>query len=233
MDFLVRSLTEAFCMILSFDAELYAIIGLSLYVSFFAVLFASLLGIPMGFWLAVSSFPGKRGVITLVNTCLALPTVVIGLFVYVFLSRSGPFGFLGWLYTPKAIIIGQLILILPWVVSLTLTAVNRVDARYYRTALTLGATALGASLTVVREARFGILAAVIAAFARAIAEIGIAMMLGGNIRGFTRTMTTAMALEHNKGEFVLAVALGLVLLAVSLAMNVVLQMAQGRYGEGA
>ncbi|MDY0161643.1 ABC transporter permease [Desulfobotulus sp.] len=231
MEFFSQSLAEALSMILSMDQKLYAIIWLSLYVSFFATLFAAILGVPAGFGLAVASFKGKRAVITLVNTLLALPTVVIGLFAYAFLSRSGSLGFLGWLYTPKAIIIGQVILILPWVISLTLTAVSRIDLRYRRTALTLGATAFFASLAVLREARFGILAAVIAAFGRAIAEIGIAMMLGGNIKGFTRTMTTAMALEHNKGEFVLAVALGLVLLLVSLGMNILLQLAQGRYGE--
>jgi tungstate transport system permease protein len=140
-------------------------------------------------------------------------------------------GFLGLLYTPGAVVIGQVILILPWVATLTMSAVSRIDERYRDTALTLGATGFHASLAVAREARFGILAAVTAAFGRVIAEIGIAMMLGGNIKGFTRTMTTAMALEHNKGEFVLAVALGIVLLTVSLLMNIVLQLAQGRYGE--
>lgn len=230
MDFLFESFSAALRMIWSLDPQMYFIVYVSLSVSFFSTLIASLLGVPLGFLVAVREFRGKRAAITIMNTMLALPTVVIGLFVYAFLSRRGMLGYLGLLYTPKAIIIGQVILILPWVATFTMAAVSRIDARYRRTALTLGASNLQASLAVAREARFGILAAIIAAFGRVIAEIGIAMMLGGNIKGFSRTMTTAMALEHNKGEFVLAVALGIVLLGVSLMMNVILQLAQGRYG---
>jgi len=231
MDFLAQSILEAFRMIWSLDPEMYFIVYVSLYVSFFSTVFASIFGVPLGFLIAVKHFRGKRAVITILNTLLALPTVVIGLFVYVFLSRRGMLGHLGLLYTPKAIIIGQVILILPWVATFTVAAVSRIDERYRRTALTLGAGSLQAALAVAREARFGILAAIIAAFGRVIAEIGIAMMLGGNIKGFTRTMTTAMALEHNKGEFVLALGLGLVLLTISLLMNIFLQLAQGRYGS--
>lgn len=230
MDFLIQSLGEAFRMLWSLDQELYFIVYISLYVSFFSTIVASILGVPLGFVIAIKEFRAKRAVITVLNTLLALPTVVIGLFVYAFLSRRGILGYLGLLYTPKAIIVGQVILILPWVATFTLSAVSRIDQRYRRTAMTLGAGAVQTSLAIAREARFGILAAIIAAFGRVIAEIGIAMMLGGNIKGFTRTMTTAMALEHNKGEFVLAVALGLVLLTVSLLMNVFLQLIQGRYG---
>ncbi|MFO7727157.1 MAG: ABC transporter permease [Desulfonatronovibrio sp.] len=231
MDFLVQSLAQGLHMLWSLDPELYHIVYVSLYVSFFSTLAASVMGIPLGFMIAVKEFRGKRGVITLLNTLLALPTVVIGLLVYAFLSRKGLLGYWGLLYTPAAIVIGQVILILPWVATLTLSAVSRIDSRYRRTAQTLGASRIQTSLAIAREARFGILAAVIAAFGRVIAEIGIAMMLGGNIKGFTRTMTTAMALEHNKGDFVLAVALGIVLLSVSLLMNVVLQLVQGRYGD--
>ncbi len=230
MDFLIQSLSEAFRMLWSLDPELYYIVYMSLYVSFFSTIAASILGVPLGFFIAVNEFRGKRAVITILNTLLALPTVVIGLFVYAFLSRRGLLGFWGLLYTPAAIIIGQVILILPWVATFTLSAVSRIDQRYRQTAMTLGANVLQTSLAIAREARFGILAAIIAAFGRVIAEIGIAMMLGGNIKGFTRTMTTAMALEHNKGEFVLAVALRVVLLTVSLLMNIFLQLVQGRYG---
>ncbi len=230
MDFLIQSLGEAFRMLWSLDPELYFIVYISLYVSFFSTIVASILGVPLGFFIAVNEFKGKRAVITVLNTLLALPTVVIGLFVYAFLSRRGVLGHWGLLYTPMAIIIGQVILILPWVATFTLSAVSRIDQRYRRTAMTLGANVVQTSLAIAREARFGILAAIIAAFGRVIAEIGIAMMLGGNIKGFTRTMTTAMALEHNKGEFVLAVALGVVLLTVSLLMNIFLQLVQGRYG---
>lgn len=231
MDFLIPSLAEAFRMLWSLDPELYFIVYVSLYVSFFSTLVASALGVPLGFFITVREFRGKRAAITILNTLLALPTVVIGLFVYAFLSRRGVLGPLGMLYTPWAIVIGQVILILPWVTTFTLAAVSRIDARYRRTAMTLGAGPLQTSLAIAREARFGILAAIIAAFGRVIAEIGIAMMLGGNIKGFTRTMTTAMALEHNKGEFSLAVALGMILLLVSLLMNIVLQLVQGGYGR--
>lgn len=231
MDFFVQSTAEALRLLISFDPELYFIVYVSLRVSLLATLVASALGIPLGVFIALGRFRGKRAVITLLNTLLALPTVVIGLFVYALLSRQGVFGHWGLLYTPGAIVIGQVILILPWVAGFTVSAVSRIDERYRLTAMTLGADAPGTALVIIREARFGIFGAVIAAFGRVIAEIGIAMMLGGNIKGFTRTMTTAMALEHNKGEFVLAVALGVVLLAVSLAMNIMLQLVQGRYGE--
>ena len=229
--FLISSLAEAVRMLWSLDPELYFIVYVSLYVSFFSTLIASVLGIPLGFLVAVKDFRGKRAVITILNTLLALPTVVIGIFVYAFLSRRGILGDLGMLYTPWAIVVGQVILITPWVTTFTLAAVSRIDSRYRRTAMTLGANLWQTSLSIAREARYGILAAIIAAFGRAIAEIGIAMMLGGNIKGFTRTMTTAMALEHNKGEFILALGLGIVLLSISLFMNIFMQLVQGRYGS--
>ncbi|EFI34315.1 binding-protein-dependent transport systems inner membrane component [Desulfonatronospira thiodismutans ASO3-1] len=229
--FLISSLAEAVRMLWSLDPELYFIVYVSLYVSFFSTLIAAVLGIPLGFLVAVKEFRGKRAVITILNTLLALPTVVIGIFVYAFLSRRGILGDLGMLYTPWAIVVGQVILITPWVTTFTLAAVSRIDSRYRRTAMTLGANLWQTSLSIAREARYGILAAIIAAFGRAIAEIGIAMMLGGNIKGFTRTMTTAMALEHNKGEFILALGLGIVLLSISLFMNIFMQLVQGRYGS--
>ena len=181
----------------SLDHELLVIVGVSLKVSCIATIIASITGVPLGFFIAFTDFLGKRGVITLLNTLLALPTVVIGLFVYVFISRRGIFGPLDLLYTQTAMVIGQVILIVPVVTSLTIAAISRIDARYRKTALTLGANSLQAAGVVFREARFGIAAAIIAAFGRVISEIGIAMMLGGNIKGFTRTMTTAMALEYD------------------------------------
>ena len=210
------------------DAELLNIVLVSLSVSGLATAAASLVGIPAGFFLAYSRLPGQRIYITLLNTLLALPTVVIGLFVYMFISRRGVFGSLGLLYTQKAIIIGQFILIVPLITALTIAAISRVDERYRNTAKTLGANAWQTALVVLREARFGIAAAVISAFGRVISEIGISMMLGGNIKGYTRTMTTAMALEYDKGEFVLALGLGIVLLTISLVVNVLLGYVQGR-----
>ena len=157
-----------------------------------------------------------------------MPTVVIGLFVYAFVSRRGIFGPLDLLYTQNAIVVGQIFLVIPIIVTFTIAAVSRVDDRYRKTAMTLGATPWQTAIAIYREARFGVMAAVVAAFGRVIAEVGVSMMLGGNIKGFTRTMTTAMALEYDKGEFVLAIALGLVLLAVSFTVNVALSRFQGR-----
>ncbi len=228
MGFLIDSFLSAVSLLWSLDPDLYLIIYVSLKVSLSSTAIASFFGIPVGFWIALHEFRAKRFLITVLNTLMALPTVVIGLWVYAFLSRKGILGMLDLLYTPTAMIIGQVILILPIVISLTHSAVGRLDHRYRKTALTLGATPLQAALVVLREARFGVMAAVIAAFGRVIAEIGISMMLGGNAKGFTRTMTTAMALEYDKGEFVLAVALGLVLLFISLSVNVFLHFLQGR-----
>ncbi|PKN32161.1 MAG: ABC transporter permease, partial [Deltaproteobacteria bacterium HGW-Deltaproteobacteria-20] len=147
---------------------------------------------------------------------------------YSLLSRRGVLGSLGWLYTQKAMVVGQIILITPIVIAFTIAAVGRIDDRYRRTAMTLGASSWQVAMVILREAHFSIMAAVVAAFGRVISEIGISMMLGGNARGFTRTMTTAMALEYDKGEFVLALGLGIVLLAISLGVNVLLGYAQGR-----
>lgn len=228
VDLLVDSLKSAILLLLSFDPELYEIVGVSLNVSFFSTLIAALFGLPLGFLIAFNSFAGKRFVMTCLNTLLALPTVVIGLVVYSLISRRGIFGPLELLYTQKAIIIGQIILIVPLITTLSIAAVSRIDQRYRNTALTLGATYVQMGWVIFKEARFGIVAAVIAAFGRVIAEVGISMMLGGNAKGFTRTMTTAMALEYDKGEFVLAVALGIILMSFAFAINLLFHFLQGR-----
>lgn len=233
MDLLVDSVRSALLLFLSFDAELVNIVLVSLKVSFSATLIASIFGIPGGFLIAYSSFTGKRFVLTCLNTLLALPTVVIGLLVYAFISRRGILGPLGLLYTQKAMVIGQVILIVPVIMTLTIAAISRIDQRYRVTALTLGASRNQMALVILKEARYGILAAVIAAFGRVIAEVGISMMLGGNAKGFTRTMTTAMALEYNKGEFVLAVALGITLMTFAFAINMFFHLIQGRTGNDA
>ncbi|MGD8758279.1 MAG: ABC transporter permease, partial [Deltaproteobacteria bacterium] len=204
------------------------IVGVSLKVSCTSTLIASVLGVPGGFIVAFSEFPMKRLVITILNTLLALPTVVVGLFVYAFISRRGIFGVLDLLYTQKAMIMGQVILIIPIVATFTISAVSRIDDRYRKTALTVGANLLQTAWMIVREARFSIAAAIIAAFGRVIAEVGISMMLGGNVKGFTRTMTTAMALEYDKGQFVLGVALGIALLTMSFAVNLFFNYFQGK-----
>jgi tungstate transport system permease protein len=228
VDFLLDSLLSAVLLIWSLDPELLEIVWVSLKVSLSSTLIAASVGIPAGFIIAFRDFRGKSMIITILNTLLALPTVVVGLFVYAFISRRGILGVLNLLYTQKAMIMGQVILILPVVTVFTIAAISRIDDRYRKTAMTLGAGALQTALVIFREARFGIVAAVIAAFGRVIAEVGVAMMLGGNAKGFTRTMTTAMALEYDKGEFVLAIALGIVLLALSFAVNLIFHRVQGR-----
>lgn len=226
--FFLDSLWSALGLLATCDRELLFIVGVSLNVSLWSTLAACVAGVPLGFVVGIARFRGKQAVITFFNTMLALPTVVIGLLVYSMLSRRGPLVFLGWLYTQKAMVIGQFILITPIIVAFTIAAVGRIDDRYRRTALSLGASPWQVALVVLREGRFAIMAAIVAAFGRVISEIGISMMLGGNAKGFTRTMTTAMALEYDKGEFVLALALGLVLLAISLAVNMILGYVQGR-----
>ena len=228
MGLLIDSFLSAILLVVSLDPEMVAIVGVSLKVSCASTVFAAAVGIPLGFAISFSEFSGKRLLITVLNTLLALPTVVIGLFVYAFISRRGIFGPLDLLYSQTAIIIGQVILIIPVVTVFTISAISRIDERYRRTAMTLGANRRQSAWIVFREARFGIVAAAIAAFGRVIAEVGISMMLGGNIKGFTRTMTTAMALEYDKGAFTLAVALGLVLLGLSFGMNLLFHFFQGR-----
>jgi tungstate transport system permease protein len=228
MDLLVDSFLSAIMLVISLDAEMVAIISVSLKVSSTSTILAALIGVPLGFTIAFGDFTGKRLTITVLNTLLALPTVVIGLFVYAFISRRGIFGTLDLLYSQTAIIIGQVILIIPVVAAFTIAAISRIDQRYRNTAKTLGANRRQTAWIVFREARFGILAAVIAAFGRVISEVGISMMLGGNIKGFTRTMTTAMALEYDKGYFTLAIALGIVLLGISFGMNLLFHFFQGR-----
>lgn len=231
MGLLTDSLGSALLMLLSLDPELLEIVTVSLNVSFFATLISASFGVPAAILIAHTSFFGKRLLLTCLNTLLAMPTVVIGLLVYSFISRKGVFGPLNLLYTQKAIIIGQVILITPLVMTLTIAALARLDPRYRITAMTLGAGPLQIAWVVIKEARYGILAAIIAAFGRVIAEVGISMMLGGNAKGFTRTMTTAMALEYDKGEFVLAVALGMTLMAIAFLINMLFHFFQGRAGN--
>ena len=210
------------------DPEFLVVVYVSLKVSSTSTLIASIVGVPTGFLLAFTEFRGRRLLITILNTLLSLPTVVVGLFVYAFISRRGVFGVYDLLYTQKAMVIGQVILIVPIVTTFTIAAISRIDERYRKTALTLGANLLQTAWLILREARFGIAAAIIAAFGRVIAEVGISMMLGGNAKGFTRTMTTAMALEYDKGLFVLSVALGIVLLTVSFVVNLFFNYFQGK-----
>lgn len=197
-----------------------------MHISIVAVVVAALIAIPLGLIVALNNFPGKGLLLQSLNTLMALPTVVVGLLLYGFMSRRGPLGDLGLLYTPTAVIIGECLLIIPIIWNLSITATQSADARLGTTCQSLGANRCQQALIFLSELRFGFMAAVVVAFGRAIGEVGIAMMLGGNIQGFTRTMTTAIALETSKGEFELALALGILLLAVAFVVNGCFQLLQ-------
>ncbi|MCX8073766.1 MAG: ABC transporter permease [Candidatus Binatia bacterium] len=201
------------------DPEVVQAVWTSLYVSLVATAIAGVTGIPCGVLLARSRFPGRGIVEVTIKTLTALPTVVVGLLFYALLSRSGPLGVLGLLYTPTAIILGEAALVFPLVAALTMSLVAEADPRIEATAKTLGASPRQAVLTLLFELRYGVVGIAVATFGRLLAELGVALMLGGNIRGSTRTLTTAIALETSKGDFALALALGLLLLLLALAVN--------------
>ena len=186
--------------------------------------------IALGFLLAKKRFPGQRTLVVLVQALLSFPTVVIGLLIYLLLSRRGPLGALELLFTPTAIMLGYMLIAFPILVVFTISAVQGADPRVYETARALGAGRLRASLTTLFEVRFGILAAVVNGFGRAVSEVGCAIMVGGNIEGLTRNIPTAIALETTKGEFAQGIALGLVLMVVALGVNVLLALLQGAGG---
>jgi tungstate transport system permease protein len=220
-------LRRALTLLLQADPEVLGIAALSLRVAVVATALACLVGIPAGFLLGTTRFRGRRTALTVLNTMLAFPTVLVGLLVWLLLARGGPLGGAGLLYTWWAIVLAEVLLAAPIAGALTAAAVQGVDPRVRRTALTLGASPLRAHWAVAREARFALLAAVVVAFGRVLAEVGAAMMVGGNIRHHTRTLTTAVALSTSQGDFALAIALGLVLLALALTVNVLLHMLQG------
>jgi tungstate transport system permease protein len=216
---IIEGFLQAFSLIIHFDPELFTIILLSLKVSGVALLIASCLGIPAGSILGLKKFRGRGFMITLSNTFMGLPPVVVGLFVYLLLSRRGPFGFMALLYTPSAMITAQAILIYPIVTSLCHSAVISVDPIIRQASQTLGATPFQSALTVIKEARYGIFSGIIAGLGRAMGEVGAILIVGGNIAGHTRVMTTTIALETDKGNFELALALGIILLIISLLIN--------------
>ena len=219
MDYFFDALAAASALVFSFDSEVYSIVWTSIYISISAIVLGTLSCVPIGFLIAFNRFPGKALILHILNTLMALPTVLVGLLLYGFLTRNGPLGELGLLFTPLAMIIGQWILISPILVNLTITAIQSSDPRLFHTCKSLGANKWQLGTLFVKELRFGLMAAVVTAFGRAIGEVGVAMMLGGNIHGYTRTMTTAIALETSKGEFEFALALGLVLLTVAFIVN--------------
>lgn len=215
-------------MVLSLDREVFSITFLSLWISALATLLATFTAVPLGFVVGTVEFPGRRAVITFFNTLLSLPTVVVGLLIFGFISRQGPLGFMGLLFSPAAMVIGQFILALPIITALTISAVQGLDRRIKPTALTLGATRFQAGITLLSEARFAIMAAIVAGFGRIIGEVGAAIILGGNIKDYTRTITTAIALETSKGEFGFAIALGIILMVVAFSVNLLFRYFQQR-----
>jgi tungstate transport system permease protein len=210
------------------DPELWSIVGLSLRVTFTALLFGTLLGVPLGAWLGLTQFPGKRLLTALVYTGMGLPPVVVGLAVYVLLSRSGPLAALEWLFTPRAMVLAQTVIALPLITGLTMGAVAAVPRDLVLQVRTLGATPWQVRRAVLREVRAGVLFAVLAAFGRIISEVGAALMVGGNIQGQTRVLTTAIVLETGKGAFALALALGGWLITLTLLVNLAALRLQGR-----
>jgi tungstate transport system permease protein len=226
--FLVEACRGAFKLLFSGDPELFAAVSVSLQVAGVATLLCTLLGVPLGFLIATKRFWGRGFLLTLLNTLMAMPTVVVGLFVYAFLTRQSLLGPLELLFTRKAMIIGQVILALPIICALTSSAFISMDRAVRETALTLGASSARASITMLWEGRLGLVAAIAAGFGRLIGEVGVSMMLGGNIAYQTRNITTAIALETSKGEFAQAMALGIILMTAALAVNLLLRHLQGR-----
>ena len=220
MDYLLEGFFQGFVLLFTGDAETYSAIWATVAASSLSMCASLLLGVPLGFLLGHTTFPGKKVVRTGVDTLLSFPTVVIGLLVYAMVTRHGPLGDMGLLFSIPGIAIGQTLLGLPIIIAMTATAVEALDKRLPMTLLTLGANQRQILLATVIEARFSIMLAAVAAYGRIVSEVGISMMVGGNIKWHTRTVTTAIALETGMGEFAMGIALGMVLLTVALIVNV-------------
>lgn len=229
MNLLTDGFNEAIKLLVSGDESVYSAITTTLTVSSWSLLISLLIGLPLGFFLGYYNFFGKSVIRTVVDTLLALPTVVIGLIAYTMLSQAGPLGHLGLLFSQEAIIIGQIVLGLPIIIALTATQVEAVDKRLYTSLKGLGASSKQILTATLIEARFGLMTAAMTAYGRIMTEIGISMMVGGNIKYYTRTITTAISLETGKGEFVTGIALGLVLFAVALIVNISLAFLKRRW----
>lgn len=228
MDYILDSFYKAIKLILTIDREVVEISLVSIRVSLGATCISTLMGIPFGFIIAHKRFIGKRLVVVLLNTMMALPTVAIGLIVYGLLARKGLLGDLDLLYTPWAMMIGQTILATPIITGLSLSAIQTIDKRVSREAISLGATPLQSIMTILFEGRTALCGAVAAGFGRVFTEVGASMMLGGNIAGYTRNIPTAIAFESQRGEFALAMALGLILVSVAFLINAIFYILYGR-----
>jgi tungstate transport system permease protein len=227
MSEIVEGFLQAINLIVSLNPEVLEITERTIYISLSATLIGTLIALPVGGIIASREFPGKRGLMYVIQTLYSVPTVIIGLLLFLLISSSGPFGPLHLLFTSTGMIIGQTILVLPILVGLTIAALAVIDPIVRDTLVSLGATRWQLLLALLREARFAILAAVALAFGRAISEVGIAIMIGGNIRGFTRILTTAISLETGRGNISLSIALGIILLAIALVVNLGVNLLQG------
>ena len=226
-----QEFSAAVMLILTGDSDLWEIVLLSLRVSLMAVGIAAVIGMPLGAALAVGRFPGRRAVVILINALMGLPPVVVGLLVYLCLSRSGPFGVLGLLYTPTAMIIAQVVLVTPIIAALTRQTIETLDVEYSEQLRSLGVSRLGSVPTLLWDGRLALLTALLAGFGRAIAEVGAVIMVGGNINHVTRVMTTTIALETSKGNLALALALGTILIALAVGVTAAVSLLAQRGGE--
>lgn len=222
MNEIIDGFVTAVTLIVTLNPEVYEIAFRSIYITLSATLIASAISIPIALYLAFHDFRGKTSLVNLIHTLYALPTVLIGLLVFLMLSRQGPFGFLGLLFTPGGMIIGQVILVIPILIGLTYSAVTSLDPIVKDTIISLGANYMQFLVSILREVRFVIYAAIAMAFGRAISEVGAAIMIGGNIKGFTRILTTAISLETSMGNIELSMALGIILLFIALIVNFVM-----------
>lgn len=228
MNEIIQAILQAIELIVELDPQLIRITKLSLYISLTSTLIASFIAIPIGGIIYYYEFPGKRTLINLIQTLYSIPTVLVGLFLFLLISKQGPFGFLNLLFTPTGMVIGQTLLILPILIGFTITALVGVSIQIKELAISLGASAYQTIVTIIKEARYAIMGAVILGFGRAISEVGVSILIGGNIRGFTRTFTTAISLETSRGNLVLSIALGFILLSLALIINLLLNYLQGK-----
>jgi tungstate transport system permease protein len=228
MDLILEGMRKAFWLLITFDPEVMGITLLSIKVSGTATLISLIIGISVGAGVALTRFPGRRIAVSLINTGMALPPVVVGLFVTIFLWRNGPLGFLGVLYTPLAMILAQAVIATPIVTGITLAAVQQLPAKLRLQILALGATRLQMVWILVKEAKLSLLAAVMAGFGGVISEVGASIMVGGNIKGYSRVLTTATVMETGRGNFDLAIALSIILLLLAYLINLVLTQVQQR-----
>lgn len=226
MNAILEGLAQAVQLIITLDAEVMEITVLTLQIAIVSTTIATILSVPLGGLIHFREFRGKRVLVNIIQTLYALPTVIAGLLVFLLISRAGPFGDFHLLFTPAGMVIAQVVLIMPIMIGLTITALSGVDRTTRDTIVALGASEGQAILTMLREARFALMGAVVLGFGRAISEVGAAMMIGGNIRGYTRVLTTSIALETSMGNIPLSLALGIILLAIALVVNVLLNLFQ-------